>query len=101
MTKKEPSYSSVGGGESFSSYTLTRRDLEKIVAEHFGFDPGSVSIESLELPESQFLVFRPLFRRSGSGRGVGQEGFELIVREWEHRSVEQPLYVPLQRLHVG
>lgn len=49
-------YSSVGGGESFASYSLTRRDLEVLVAEHFGFDPSSVNIEGLEMPGLEFHV---------------------------------------------
>lgn len=50
------SYSSVGGGESFSSYSLTMKDLEEIVAAHFGYDPGTVDISSLEIEGGEFHV---------------------------------------------
>lgn len=50
------SYSSVGGGESFSSYSLTMRDLVEIVAAHFGYDPGTVDIRGIELEEDEFHI---------------------------------------------
>lgn len=49
-------YSSVGGGESFSSYSLTVEDLEEIVAAHFGYDPGTVDISGLEIEGGEFHV---------------------------------------------
>ncbi len=50
------SYSSVGGGESFSSYSLAMEDLEEIVAAHFGYDPATVDIRGLEIEGGEFHV---------------------------------------------
>jgi hypothetical protein len=49
-------YSSVGGGSSFSSYSLTREDLENIVAEHFGFDPATLHLGGIEIPGGEISV---------------------------------------------
>jgi hypothetical protein len=49
-------YSSVGGGESFSSYSLTMEDLEEIVAARFGYDPATVNISGLEIEGGEFHV---------------------------------------------
>lgn len=49
-------YSSVGGGESFSSYSLTLKDLEEIVAAHFGYDLATVNISGLEIEGGEFHV---------------------------------------------
>lgn len=51
-----PGYSSVGGGESFSSYILDERDLEQIVAEHFGYDLDTFNMSGVELPEGAISV---------------------------------------------
>jgi len=49
-------YSSIGGGKAFSSYSLTVAELEAIVAEHFGYDPETVSLRGLEIPDGEIHV---------------------------------------------
>lgn len=62
-----PGYSSVGGGEVFSSYSLTVADLEAIVAEHFGYDPETFSLRGLEVPDGEIHVSGHI-RRPDDGR---------------------------------
>jgi hypothetical protein len=50
------SYSSVGGGGSSSGYALTVKDLEDIVAERFGYDPGTVNISGLNIDGGEFHI---------------------------------------------
>jgi hypothetical protein len=49
-------YSSTGGGGSTSAYALTESDLEEIIAQHFGYDPGTVNISGLEIRHVEFHV---------------------------------------------
>jgi hypothetical protein len=50
-------YSSVGGGgPSYSGFDLTQEDLERILGEYFGFDPATVNIIGLEIPNGEIHV---------------------------------------------
>lgn len=41
-------YSSVGGGQDFHIFELSRRDVEEILALHLGLDPNTVNVSGLD-----------------------------------------------------
>ena len=49
-------YTSIGGGEAFKSFSLTERDLEKLIADHFGFDPETINISGIQITGDEFHV---------------------------------------------
>ncbi len=49
-------HSHIHGGEYSSSYALTMKDLERIVADAFGWDLRSVDIRGLEAEGFEFHV---------------------------------------------
>jgi len=49
-------YSVIGGGRASSGYALTEKDLREILAAHFGFDPDTVTVQGIEVPEGEFSI---------------------------------------------
>ena len=49
-------YTSIGDSEVFKSFSLTERDLEKLIADHFGFDPQNINISGIHITGGEFHV---------------------------------------------
>lgn len=49
-------YVTIGGGRNFQSIHLSKRDLESLLAEHFGFDPETVELRGVVLERTGLSV---------------------------------------------
>lgn len=49
-------YTSIGGGEVYKSFSLTERDLEKLISDHFGFDPQTINLSGIHITGGEFHV---------------------------------------------